>query len=200
MLKSAGGTVLIIAAILAGSVVAGLAAAAGGRFIEILWTLPGSMPPPVGWPVGAGSAHAAKTIADTSPMQREVRRAIARADRLSPVEADRPTWIGDRLRACRVRIERAYGLDLDAAWPRLWLIVPDTARTELARPATPSAPLPGSPHGPLVPDPGIWWWPAAPIALIIGATAISKARERPATWPTSSNRSWTSIAVIWPRS
>jgi hypothetical protein len=39
VLKSAGGTVLIIAAILAGSVLAGLAAA--GRFTETLWTLPG---------------------------------------------------------------------------------------------------------------------------------------------------------------
>jgi len=39
--------------------------------------------------------------------------------------------MGDRLRACHVRINRAYGLDLTAAWPRLRLIVPGTVRSEL---------------------------------------------------------------------
>jgi hypothetical protein len=134
-LKSAGGTVLIIAAVLAGSVLAGLAAAAGGRFIEMLWTLPGRHAP-ARWLANwrRDRSRKAKAIADdpdSTPAQ--VRKAIARADRICLIEADRPTWIGDRLRACHVRIERAYGLDLNAAWPRLWLIVPDTSRTEPVR-------------------------------------------------------------------
>jgi hypothetical protein len=179
-LKSGGGTALIVAAVLAGSVIAGLAAAAGGRFIEIAWTLPGERAP-ARWLAEwrRNRSRAAKTIADDekSP-QAEADKAMARADRICLVEANRPTWIGDRLRACRVRIEQAYGLDLDAAWPRLWLIVPDTVRVELgaARDAF-SASARLTAWAILYLILGIWWWPAIPIALITGATAIIKARQ-----------------------
>ena len=177
-LKSAGGTVLIVAAILAGSVVAGLAAAAGGRFIEILWTLPGKrVPRQVARRLAAGplpERQGHRRRPGSTPAQ--VRKAIARADRICLIEADRPTWIGDRLRACHVRIERAYGLDLNAAWPRLWLIVPDTVRTELgaARDAF-SAAARLTAWAILYLILGIWWWPAVLIALITGATAIIRA-------------------------
>jgi hypothetical protein len=177
-LKSVGGTVLIVAAILAGSVIAGLAAAAGGRFTEILWTLPGKHAP-ARWLTDwrRDRSQKAKAIADDperTPAQ--VRKAIARADRICLIEADRPTWIGDRLRACRVRIKRAYGLDLNAAWPRLWLIVPDTVRTELgtARDAF-SAAARLAAWAILYLVLAIWWWPAAIIALVAGATAIVRA-------------------------
>ena len=177
-LKSAGGTVLIVAAVLAGSVIAGLAAAAGGRFIEMLWTLPGDHVP-ARWLAGwrRGRSRKAKAIADdpgSTPAQ--VCKAIARADRICLIEADRPTWIGDRLRACHVRIERAYGLDLNAAWPRLWLTVPDTFRTELgaARDAFSGAALLTA-WAVLYLALGIWWWPAILIALVTGATAIIRA-------------------------
>jgi hypothetical protein len=178
VLKSAGGTVLIVAAILAGSVVAGLAAAAGGRFVQSLWTLPGRRAPAswlVRWRRARSRRH--KSVADKSADAAEVRRAIARADRICLIEADRPTWIGDRLRACQVRIERAYGLDLDAAWPRLWLIVPDTVRTELgaSRDAL-SAGARLTAWAVLYLILAIWWWPAALIALVTGIAAISKAR------------------------
>ena len=177
--RSVGGTVLIVAAILAGSVVAGLAAAAGGRFVEILWTLPGKRVP-AKWLADRRRERSqeAKTIADTSTDPAAVDKAIARADRICLIQADRPTWIGDRLRACRVRIERAYGLDLNAAWPRLWLIVPDTVRTELgtARDAfTAAARL--TAWAVLYLILGIWWWPAVIIALITGATAIIRAHQ-----------------------
>ncbi len=177
--KSVGGTVLIVAAILAGSVVAGLAATAGGRFIEILWTLPGKRVP-ARWLADfrRNRSRKAKAVADTSTDPAAVDKAIARADRICLIQADRPTWIGDRLRACRVRIERANGLDLNAAWPRLWLIVPDTVRTELgtARDAfTAAARL--TAWAVLYLILGIWWWPAIIIALITGATAIIRAHQ-----------------------
>jgi hypothetical protein len=178
VLRSAGGTVLIVAAILAGATVAGLAAAAGGRFMESLWTLPGRHAP-ASWLARWRRARSRryKSVADNSADAAEVRRAMARADRICLIEADRPTWIGDRLRACQVRIERAYGLDLDAAWPRLWLIVPDIVRTELAasRDAfSAAARLTAWAIFYLIL--AIWWWPAALIALIAGIAAISKAR------------------------
>lgn len=178
VLKSAGGTVLIVAVVLAGSVVAGLTAAAGGRFIENLWTLPGKHAPG-SWLVRRRRERSRryKSVADTSGDAAEVRKAIARADRICLIEAARPTWIGDRLRACHVRIERTYGLDLNAAWPRLWLIVPDTVRTELGtvRDAF-SAAARLTAWAALYLTLAIWWWPAAPIALITGVVAAGKAR------------------------
>jgi hypothetical protein len=177
--KSVGGTVLIVVAILAGSVVAGLAAMAGGRFMEMLWTMPGKRVPAKWLADGRRNrSRKAKAIADTSADPAAVGKAIARANRICLIQADRPTWIGDRLRACRVRIERAYGLDLNVAWPRLWLIVPDTVRTELgtARDAfTAAARLTAWAVWYLIL--GVWWWPAAIIALITGATAIIRAHQ-----------------------
>lgn len=178
-LKSVGGAVLIVAAILAGSVVAGLAAMAGGRFAEILWTLPGKRVP-ARWLADwrrdrSRDAKAAADDPDATPAQ--VLEAITKADRICVIEAGCPTWIGDRLRACHVRIGRAYGLDLNAAWPRLWLIVPDTVRTELgaARNAFSSAARLTA-WAILYLALGFWWWPAIPIALVTGTTAIIKAR------------------------
>jgi len=179
-LKSGGGTALIVAAVLAGSVIAGLAAAAGGRFIEVAWTLPGGRAP-ARWLAEwrRSRSRAAKGIADDRDTPKAMAdEAMARADRICLVEADRPTWIGDRLRACRVRIERAYGLDLDAAWPRLWLMVSDTVRAELGAASdafSTSARL--TAWAILYLILGVWWWPAIPIAMITGSTAIIKARQ-----------------------
>lgn len=179
VLKSVGGAVLIVVAVLAGSLVAGLLAAAGGRFVETLWTLPGRRPP-ASWLARRrrDRSRRQKAIADSpSASPAQVRRAIARADRICLVEAGSPTWIGDRLRACRVRIDTVYGLDLDAAWPRLWLIVPDSVRTELgaARDAFGSAARLAA-WAVLYLVLAIWWWPALPVAVLTGATAVGQGR------------------------
>jgi hypothetical protein len=178
-LKSAGGTALIVAAVLAGSLAAGLVAAAGGRLVEALWTVPGDHPP-ARWLASWRRDRSArlKAIADTSPDAAAVRRAITRADRICLVEPGCPTWIGDRLRACHVRIEAAYGLDLATTWPRLWLIVPDVVRTELgtARDAF-SAAARLTAWAVLYLVLGIWWWPAIPIAVITGAAGVAKGRQ-----------------------
>jgi hypothetical protein len=177
-LKSAGGTALIIAAVLAGSVAAGLVAAAGGRLVESLWTLPGDRPP-AKWLADRRRDRSArqKAIADTSADPAVVRQAIARADRVCLVEPACPTWIGDRLRACHVRVEKAYGLDLAATWPRLWLSAPDTVRTELgtARDAF-SAAARLTAWAALYLLLGIWWWPAIPIAVITVVAGTAKGR------------------------
>ena len=179
VLKSAGGTVLVVAAILAGSVFAGLAATAVGRFVETLWTLPGQHAP-ARWLTAwrKWRSGKAKAIADNPRSSAvEVEKAIRRADRICLIEPGCPTWIGDRLRACHVRIARTYGLDLTAAWPRLWLIVPDTVRSELgeARDAF-SAATRLTAWAVFYLILGAWWWPALPIALVTGAAAISKGR------------------------
>jgi hypothetical protein len=177
-LKSSGGAVLIVAAVLAGSLVAGLAAAAGGRFIEALWTMQGEHPPAswlAAWRRTRSQRY--KRIADTSTDPAVARRAMAKADRICLVEAACPTWIGDRLRAGHIRVLKTYGLDLTVTWPRLWLILPDAVRTELGagRDAFGAAArLTGWAvmYLPLA----IWWWPAAVAAAVTGATAIAKGR------------------------
>lgn len=175
-LKTAGGTALIIAAVLAGSAAAGVAAAAGGRLVEALWTLPGNRPP-AKWLADRRRDRSArlKAVADTSNDQTAVRQAITRADRICLIEPACPTWIGDRLRACHVRIEATYGLDLAATWPRLWLIVPGTVRAELG---SASDAFDGAARltawAALYMILGIWWWPTIPVAIIVGIAAVSK--------------------------
>jgi hypothetical protein len=176
-LRSAGGTVIIVAAVLAGSVLSGLAAATLGRLTEIVWMLPGKRRP-ARWLANwrRKRSRDAKRIADdpTAP-EDQVLKAIATADRICLIEADRPTWIGDRFRACQVRIKSTYGLDLNATWPRLWLVAPATVREEInaARDSfNASARLAG--WAILYLALGIWWWPAVPIALIVGTAAIVK--------------------------
>jgi hypothetical protein len=179
-LRSAGGAVLVVAAVLAGSVLVGLTAAAGGQLTEALWTLPGRRAP-ARWLARRRrhrSQRAKAAADDPDAAAAQVRKAIARADRICVIEAACPTWIGDRLRACGVRIDQAYGLDLAAAWPRLWLIVPDGVRAELsaARDAFSSAARLTA-WAALYLVLGIWWWPALPIALITGTTAVIRARQ-----------------------
>jgi hypothetical protein len=106
-----------------------------------------------------------------------VAAAIAAREAISLIPPRRPTWIGDRLRAGDQRIHTAYDLDLSSAWPRLWLVIPEAARTELtaARDAyTAAARLAG--WAMLYLLPALWWWPALPIAAAIAATAWVRAR------------------------
>jgi hypothetical protein len=103
--------------------------------------------------------------------------AIARADRICLVEPARPTWVGDRLHASEVRVRRAYGLDLAPAWPRIWLIVPQEVRLEISAARDSlgaSARLTG--WAVLYLLLAIWWWPAALMAVIAGATGAVNAR------------------------
>ncbi|MGV9386673.1 hypothetical protein ACWDRB_63490 [Nonomuraea sp. NPDC003707] len=132
-LASPGGVVLLVAATVAGATAVGVVAQGLGRGVAALWSARGVRPPGralADW--RRRRSRRAKEKADRDDAgERAVLRAIAAADQLSLVEADRPTWMADRLNALHVRVETAYGLDLVAAWPRLWLLLPGDRRAEI---------------------------------------------------------------------
>lgn len=98
-------------------------------------------------------------------------------DRIALREPARPTWYGDRMQATADRVEAAYGVDLAALWPRLWLILPEpavrqvqSARDSLGAAARLAAWAVG--YALLA----CWWWPAAVVA--VGCAAASRSRAR----------------------
>ncbi|MFJ9033245.1 hypothetical protein ACIRQP_32975 [Streptomyces sp. NPDC102274] len=98
-------------------------------------------------------------------------------DRIAPRAPTRPTWYGDRMQATADRVEAAYGVDLAALWPRLWLILPEpavrqiqSARDSFGAAARLAAWAVG--YALLA----CWWWPAALVA--VGCAAVARSRAR----------------------
>lgn len=54
-----------------------------------------------------------------------------RRNKIALARPARHSWIGDRVAATDLRLHNTYGLDIDAAWPTLWLLFPADVRTEL---------------------------------------------------------------------
>ncbi|MCW2914230.1 MAG: hypothetical protein JWN52_2298 [Actinomycetia bacterium] len=103
---------------------------------------------------------------------------LAARNRVCLVSPARPTWMADRVRAVGERVHLAYDLDVSSLWPRLWLTVPDAARTELvaartalARDARIFA------WGLFYLVPAIWWWPAGFITAVTCTVAWGRARS-----------------------
>lgn len=97
--------------------------------------------------------------------------------RICPVPPARPTWMADRARAAGERVHRFHDLDLTSLWPRLWLVLPDGARAELAGARTAlSADARLFAWGLLYLVPALWWWPAVLITLVTCPVAWWRAR------------------------
>lgn len=102
---------------------------------------------------------------------------LAARNAVCPVRPARPTWMADRVRAAAVRVHRSYDLDLTSLWPRLWLVVPDAARTELvaARTAV-STDARLFAWGLLYLVPAAWWWPSAVVTVVTCTAAWRRGR------------------------
>ncbi|WP_189948734.1 hypothetical protein [Streptomyces alanosinicus] len=94
-------------------------------------------------------------------------------------EPQRPTRIGECFASVAVRLHARYRLDLEPAWPRLWALLPEPLRLDLAGARTAydaAARLAG--WGLLYAAVALLWWPAALVAA--GVLALSVARARAA--------------------
>jgi hypothetical protein len=102
---------------------------------------------------------------------------LLRRNSVALVPPERPTWIGDRLRAVDRRILSAYDLDLAAAWPRLELVLPPEVRaaTDAGQDRFAAAARLGG-WGLLYLAVGIWWWPSAIAGALICATSWRRGR------------------------
>ncbi|MFJ2923537.1 hypothetical protein ACIPIU_00725 [Streptomyces massasporeus] len=190
----AGIVVLVAAGALAAATGAGLCAAALGEGVALLWAVEGRRGPGrwlaerrrQRWQRAYAEVVAARRAVALSAVpphgadpeaRAALRASLDRCRRICPVPADRPTWIGDRLRAVDLRVHHAYRVDLEALWPRLWLALPDPARTELTDACAAyraNARLTG--WGLMYFLVALWWWPAALVAAVTLTTAWIRAR------------------------
>lgn len=189
-MHSTGVTVLVLIAVIAGSAAVGLLAQAAGWAIERAWLSDWTVPPGrwlttwrhnrwntarARYKVALEDKYRARlpdmsrTQDSMAPPPPDTGRLNDARNRIALAEPSRPTWIGDRIAAVQRRVREMYDLDLAFAWPRLWLILPDVARTELRTAADRvTAAARTVAWGLLYLAAGLWWWPAA----LIGATAI----------------------------
>lgn len=186
--RSFSAVALAVASGLLAAGAVGLAAGALGGAFQRLWGATGATPP-LSWVVRwrrhirrRQAERARRAIARTSsgrPPGGRLAHAYARhaARRRKPHRPERPTRIGDVLHQAAVRVHRRYALDLEPAWPRLWALLPETLRADIAgaRQAYDSAArLAG--WAVLYAALAVLWWPGALVAAAVLATAVGRAR------------------------
>jgi hypothetical protein len=190
--RSAGQAVLLVVAALLGSAVAGLAALGLAAALRRVWTWPGRSVP-VSWlrqwrrrrwnaadrDAVRHRIDALNTVEDSATtVGPEYRDAMARRDAIGLEPPERPTWIADRWFAAELRIRRAYGLELTVAWPRLWLVAPETTRNDLtvAQSAYRKSGVTVA-WAVLYGLVGLFWGPALFVAVCLAVAGILRARE-----------------------
>ncbi|MFG3018391.1 hypothetical protein ACGFZQ_07520 [Streptomyces sp. NPDC048254] len=85
--------------------------------------------------LGAGQQREQAELAGlTQTAAAHARGAVRQAARRNRIALTRPChagWMADRLNSCGLRVMGQYGLDVDMVWPRMWLLLPEPARTEV---------------------------------------------------------------------
>lgn len=202
---TAGGQVILLGAVLAAAAAAGLAAQGLGTLIQrtVLAADWRTWPGPLRrwaharvarrrarWTTAAhhyqrqldsDASALARTGRRTDPAPR--RAAHHAVQRISAEEPGRPTWSGDRIHSTALRLERDQHLDLPLVWPHLWLVLPDTTRTEITaaeQALTRATTLGGWAllYAPLT----ACWWPAAPLTAALALTASHRLRTAADTY------------------
>jgi len=88
-----------------------------------------------------------------------------RRDRIALAAPTRPTFTGDSLAAIGTRVFNQYGADLNACWPRMWVLLPVDVRDELrAARASLDTAVAASVWAVCYAVLACFWWPAALIA------------------------------------
>jgi hypothetical protein len=108
---------------------------------------------------------------------REAARLTAERDRICLIRPDRPTWVSDRVRAVDERLYTAYGLDLGAVWPRIWLLMTADERGEVRseRQAYDTATRLIA-WAALYLLLGLWWWPSLAVAAVLLVLGVRRGR------------------------
>ncbi|MFD8569139.1 hypothetical protein [Streptomyces sp. NPDC059639] len=90
----------------------------------------------------------------------------------------RITGIGDRFRLVDERVDAQYGLSAALAWPRLWLLLPETTRPVIsAAYSRYQSSSETTAWGLLAGVLGLFWWPALPVAVALGLVGRHRGRS-----------------------
>lgn len=196
-----GGRVVLLAAVLCGAAVVGLAAQGLGSLVErgalaVGWR---SWPRPLRdvadrltdrraarWNTAdaafrreaerhRAAARSRNGGARPDPAARD--RAYRTRNAVAAERPDRPTWSGDRLNATAVRMNTHFRIDMAAVWPPLWLQLPEAVRAEItsARQDLTRATVLGA-WAVLYAPVGVLWWPAVVVAAILALAARHRIR------------------------
>ncbi|MFE2938335.1 hypothetical protein ACFXKG_04555 [Streptomyces sp. NPDC059255] len=193
-IHSAGVLAVAAVAVLAGAAMTGTVAQAAGALIEKIWLMEARGPLTRRlterrvrrWRaadaeyraalVAAGRARIGST-ADAAALTEQAELRYAVRNRISLVPPRHPFWTGDRITGPDRRVWRAYHLDLTLSWPHLWLLAPDTTRTELTTVRTAlSAAARLTAWGLAYLLLSAWWWPAALVGAATVATGVTRGR------------------------
>ncbi|GLY28970.1 hypothetical protein [Kineosporia sp. NBRC 101731] len=185
--ESATGVVVLVALAALAATGAGLGAQLLGAG-QLLWWL-GSWPVPLRSYAGRrtvrrrerwvqAQAEFTKALESADPQSADAAGHGTRRNAQAWAEPSRPTWIGDRVAAVETRVRNAYGLDLPAVWPGLWLVLPDPPRIEIrsARTRVDEAAV-LSAWGLMYVVLGAFWWPAALIGAVTWTVGWLTARQ-----------------------
>jgi len=191
----APGTIVLTAVgTLLASAGTGLLAGVFGSVVEHLWALPGELPP-ASWlrrlrrrrwdaatrALETAVLHAAQPLiygADPDQAAAVVRARQRRRSRLGPARPTHPTRIGDRFARTAARVARVNGLnDYGLVWPRLWTVLPEELRLDLAAARDSyTATTRLAAWGLLYAVLAVVWWPAALVGPTIFCAAVIRAR------------------------
>jgi hypothetical protein len=184
-----GDLALAVAVIPVLSAAAGLAATVLAKLVARLWFEPWPALPLTTplvnrrtrrWNAAAQEFNAVRddTASVSAPgYQARLDSLAAKRNAVSLGPPERPTWMGDRLRSVSTRVWSWYRLDLEFAWPRLWLLLGDgeqesirAAHTRLDSTVT----LAG--WGVLYTMLTVWWWPSMLVGAILVVVSHRQAR------------------------